>query len=269
MTTLAVATTEHLLLSATASLRRTSSLLSSNPRISIQRPLAGTWNSDNTSLFLVFADGIRRYSDRGAVEKVIFSSPDEEELQPCIIVRDNGSIIGAFSNKIAFFEPIPSSGDYAVVRTIDVHTSPITSLAISNDGTVLASASQTTVYIHTFESGSHTTLRGLPRLSEEPPLCTFSPHFRTKLIVGSGQVLYICDISRPSSPTKTIPLGSSANGDVVSLACSPYSNTLVAAACEGGSVHLVDLEKEKGYGSSPVRIHDSGTDLCEVDFSGW
>ena len=249
MTTLAVATTEHLLLPAASSLKRTSSLLSSNPKISIPRPLAGTWSPDNSTLFLVFSDSIRKYSNRGSTEEIIFSSSDEEELQACVVAKDNGTVIGALSNKIAVLESTPLSNEYNIVRTIDVHSSPVTSLAISNYGTVLASASQTAVYIHRLESGSHAALRGLPQSSEGPPLCALSPHFRTTLIVGSGQVLYVYDINRPSSPTKTVPLGSSANGDVVSLACSPYSKTLVAVACEGGTIHLIDFEKEKGYRS--------------------
>ena len=247
MTTLAVATTEHLLLSATASLKRTSSLPSSNPKIIIPRPLAGTWSSDNSTLFLVFSDGIRRYNDRGDMEDVIFSPPEEQELQACIVAKDDGTIICALSSRITVLESNPCSTDYAIAKAIDTHTFPVISLAISNDGAVLASASQTAVYIHKLGMDSHMALRGLPQSSEEPPLCTFSPHFRTKLVVGSGQVLYVYDINRPSSPTKTIPLGSGANGDVVSLACSPYSKTLAAVACEGGTVHLVDLEKEKGY----------------------
>jgi protein NEDD1 len=254
MTTLAVATTEHLLLSATASLKRMSSLLSPNPKISIPRPLAGTWSSDNSALFFVFHDGIRKYDDRGTVEEIIFSS-DEEELQACIVVKDNGTIISGLSNRIAIMKSTPSSNNYTIVETIDVHTSPVTSLAISNDGAVLASTSNSTVYIHNLGSGSHTALRGLPQSSEEPSLCTFSPHFGTKLIVGSGQVLYVYDVTRPSSPVKTIPLGGSANGDVVSLACSPYSKTLVAVACEGGTVHLVDLEKDKGHVLLLVQVH--------------
>jgi len=266
MTTLAVATTEHLLLSATASLKRTSSLLSSNPKISIPRPLAGTWSSDNSTLFLVFPDGIRKYSDKGATEDIVFSSPDEE-LQACIVAKDNGTVICALSNRITVLDFTPSSGDYAIVRTIDSHTSPVTSLAISNDGAALASTSQTAVYIHNLESGTHTVLRGLPQSSEEPSFCTFSPHLRTKLVVGSGQVLYVCDITRPSSPAKTIPLGSGANGDVVSLVCSPYSKTLVAVACEGGTVHLVDLEKEKGYVWLLVQIR-SHVDFG-IGFSRW
>jgi len=267
MTTLAVATTEHLLLSLTASLKRTSSLLSSGPKTLIPRPLAGTWSSDNSTLFLVFSDGIRKYGDRGAAEDVIFSPPEEEELQACIVAKDNSTIIGALSSKIAVLESNPCSSDYTIVKTIDIHTSPVISLAISKDGAVLASTSQTAVYIHTLGIDSHTALRGLPQSSEEPPLCAFSPHFRSKLIVGSGQVLYVYDVTRPSSPTKTIPLGSGANGDVVSLACSPYSKTLVAAACEGGTVHLVDLEKEKGYELPFVSIHDRA-DLG-IGFTRW
>ena len=267
MTTLAVATTEHLLLSATTSFKRTSSFLSSSPKISIPRPLAGTWSSDNSTLFLVFSNGIRKYNDRDSTEDTVFSSSGEEEFQACIAAKDNGTIICALSNRIAVLGSTPSSDDYAIVKTIDVHISPVTSLTVSNDGAVLASTSQTMVYIHNLESDSHTALRGLPQSSEEPSLCTFSPHFRTKLIVGSGQVLYVYDITRPSSPTKTIPLGSSANGDVVSLACSPYSKTLVAVACEGGTVHLVDFEKEKGYEPLAVQIRTRAD--FGIGFSRW
>lgn len=268
MTTLAVATTEHLLLPVAASLKRTPSLLSSNPRISIPRPLAGTWSPDNSAFFLISSDGIRKYNNRGSAERLIFSSLDGEELQACVVAKDDGTVIGALSNKIAILEPVPPSNDYKIVRTIDVHSSPISSLAISNDGTVLASASQAAVYIHKLEGGPHTALRGLPQSSEEPPLCILSPHFRTKLIIGSGQVLYVYDINRPSSPTKTIPLGSSANGDVISLACSPYSKTLVAVACEGGTVHLVDFEQEKGYKLLLAHIY-CNADLGSIDSSRW
>lgn len=266
MTTLALATTEHLLFPATVSLKRTSSLLSSNPQISIPRPLAGTWSSDNSTLFLVFSDGIRKYNDRGSTVDTVFSS-DEEGLQACIVAKDNGTIICALSNRIAVLGSTPLSGDYGIVKAISVHTSPVTSLAVSNDGAVLASTSQTMVYIHNLESDSHTPLRGRPQSSEEPSLCTFSPHIRTKLIVGSGQVLHVYDITRPSSPTRTIPLGSSANGDVISLACSPYSKTLVAVACEGGTVHLVDLEKEKGYGTLGVQIRARAD--FDIEFLRW
>ena len=216
--------------------------------------------------FLVFSNGIRKYSNGGSTQELIFSSSDKEELQACVVAKDNGTVICALSDKIAVLEPTPPSSNYNIAKTINVHWSPLTSLAISNDGTVLASASQTAVHIHKLETGSHTVLRGLPQSSEGPSLCTLSPHFPTKLIVGSDQVLYIYDINRPSSPTKTIPLGSCANGDIVSLACSPYSKTLVAAACEGGTIHLIDFEKEKGYKLLSY-IRDSA-DLGSLDFSG-
>ncbi|KAG6885299.1 hypothetical protein C0993_003460 [Termitomyces sp. T159_Od127] len=50
---------------------------------------------------------------------------------------------------------------------------------------------------------------------------------------------------RPSAPLKTITLNE-ASGDIVTVACSPFSKTLVAVATSSGYVGLIDLEKEKG-----------------------
>jgi protein NEDD1 len=42
-------------------------------------------------------------------------------------------------------------------------------------------------------------------------------------------------------------MNDASTGDIVAVACSPFSKTLVAVASSSGSVGLVDLDKEKGY----------------------
>jgi protein NEDD1 len=43
-------------------------------------------------------------------------------------------------------------------------------------------------------------------------------------------------------------------GKVVAVACSPYSKTLIAVACSGGYVALVDRDKELRYISYPASL---------------
>lgn len=56
----------------------------------------------------------------------------------------------------------------------------------------------------------------------------------------------IYDITRPSGPVRTITMSEAATGEIVAIVCSPYSKTLLAVACSGGSVSVVDLDKEQG-----------------------
>ncbi|KAK7694029.1 hypothetical protein QCA50_003605 [Cerrena zonata] len=50
---------------------------------------------------------------------------------------------------------------------------------------------------------------------------------------------------------------------IVAIACSPFSKTLIAVACSGGSIGLVDLDKEKGL----FRTLSLRTPLSSVSFS--
>jgi protein NEDD1 len=45
---------------------------------------------------------------------------------------------------------------------------------------------------------------------------------------------------------RSIALNEANSGDIIAIACSPFSKTLVAVATTGGYVVLIDLEKEKG-----------------------
>ncbi|EMD38240.1 hypothetical protein CERSUDRAFT_93771 [Gelatoporia subvermispora B] len=70
-------------------------------------------------------------------------------------------------------------------------------------------------------------------------------HTRTRLLVGCGAHVLVYDTSR-SLPTKSIALEKKRIGEIVAIACSPFSKSLVAVACSGGYVSLLDIEKEKG-----------------------
>jgi protein NEDD1 len=57
----------------------------------------------------------------------------------------------------------------------------------------------------------------------------------------------VYDTTRPSSPGKKIPMSEAVQGEICAIACSPFSKSLVAVATLGGSVAMIDLDKEKGY----------------------
>jgi protein NEDD1 len=59
--------------------------------------------------------------------------------------------------------------------------------------------------------------------------------------------MVIYDITRPSGPSRVTSIGDGVVGDVVAVACSPYGKTLIAVACNGGYIALVDLDKELRY----------------------
>ncbi len=134
-------------------------------------------------------------------------------------------------------------------NTFDTHKTPITSLSLSNDASLLASTSVRSIHVHNLTLASHTVLRGIPSGSDSITTCAFHPHLRTRLLVGLGSQLLVYDTTRPSGPAKIIDIDKDKKnlGQVVAVTCSPFSKTLVAVACSGGTVALVDLEKEKGY----------------------
>lgn len=122
----------------------------------------------------------------------------------------------------------------------------MTSLALSNDGSLLASTSANAVHVHNLSHGSHTSLRGLPAAVGNITTCAFHPHTRTRLLIGAGQHLLVYDTTRPSRPIKAVAVVDErdSSGEVVAIASSPFSKTLVAVACSGGLVSLLDLEKD-------------------------
>lgn len=206
------------------------------------KPTATVWSQDNAALFVAFAESIHEYTPLGSPINQLISSADSITS---LIAKDKGqTIIFAASNKVQILEY--GSGTGKITQTFTSHKSPINSLSLSNDSTLLASTSGSAVHIHNLTMNSHTVLRGFPQSAGQITTCSFHPHSRTRLLLGMGKQVMIYDTTRPSGPMKVIPMSDTSTGNIVALACSPFSKTLIAVATSGGYVGLVDLEKEKG-----------------------
>lgn len=150
-----------------------------------------------------------------------------------MVARDHACVVFSAGSKVHVLDSDQIS------QTFETHKGPVNSLSLSNDNTLLASTSPGAVHVHNLTLGSHTVMRGLANV--EISTCAFHSHSRTRLLVAAGKQLMVFDTTRPSGPMKTIIT----TGDIVAVACSPFSKTLVAAATSGGFVGLIDLEKEK------------------------
>jgi protein NEDD1 len=161
-----------------------------------------------------------------------------------LAVKDKGTLILSLGNAVHMVEHSSSaSSPTKIVQTLPLHPDedPIHALSLSHDSTLLTVASPGAVVVHNLALGTQTTLRGLPG---RVAVCTFHVHSRVRLLLGIGHKLVIYDITRPSGPSRITSIGDGRAGDVVAVACSPYSKTLLAVACSGGYVALVDLDKE-------------------------
>jgi protein NEDD1 len=65
-------------------------------------------------------------------------------------------------------------------------------------------------------------------------------------LLGVGREVVIYDSTRPSGPLRMIRIPGSSSGNIVSMAASPFSKSLVAAATSNGDIALVDLDKDNG-----------------------
>ncbi|EPS98984.1 hypothetical protein FOMPIDRAFT_1061004 [Fomitopsis schrenkii] len=241
-TMLAVATTSALCLADAQSLRRTTSIAPA--RAFHSPPTCHAWTPDNATLILGQAHSISRYDSTGTHTKTIYDdSTGEAGAITALVTKDRGNtVIFSAGSRVHVLDAHTSK----ISKTFDTHKAPVVSLALSNDATLLASASAGAVHVHNLTHGSHTVMRGIPT-GEPVTTCEFHPHARTRLLVGAGAQILVYDTTRPSGPLKTITIGTKkdASGEVVSIASSPFSKTLVAVACSGGTIALVDLEKEK------------------------
>ncbi|KAK7014919.1 WD40 repeat-like protein [Favolaschia claudopus] len=230
---LAVATTEQLLLVDPQTLKRPPSSLPSC--LSLLTPcIASTWSPDNTYLYLASANAIHQYNPTLNTLTDIYTS---DGVITHLVCKTTSSLVFATATSIHILE----AG--SITRTIVCDNAP-TSLTLSND--LIAWTSSETAHVYNLLSGSQTVLRGLSPESRRITTSTFHPHSRSKLLLGMGKCLTVYDTTRPSGPLKTIPMNDASTGDIISVACSPFSKTLVAVATGTGSVGLVDLDKEKG-----------------------
>lgn len=203
---------------------------------------ASAWATDNSVLYLSSAQQIARY-DPSSNQLEVLHVLEGDKIR-CLTARDPSAVIFCAGKTIYSLECGGS-----ITRVTEIFTSQkaeILSLSLSNDSTLLASASHSIIHVHDLALGSHTALRGI-YATERMVLCAFHPHTRTRLLVGTGKNLLVFDTTRPSSPLRTISLGEAIQGDIIALVSSPFSKTLVAVATSGGCVGLIDLDKEKGY----------------------
>ncbi|KZP17905.1 WD40 repeat-like protein [Athelia psychrophila] len=237
---LAVSTTEALSILDPATLKNPpESLLSAHPFS--EPPTASVWSQDNTALFVAFQDTIHQFSSAGLPVSHTFST---EEPITCLIAKEKGqSLVFGAGSSVHVLDYASGSGK--ISQTFASHKATVNSLSLSNDGSLLASTSSSSACVQNLSMSSHTILRGLPQAAPITT-CAFHPHSRTRLLLGMGKQVVIYDTTRPSGPLKLVALSDASSGDIVALACSPFSKTLVAVATSGGSVGLIDLDKEKG-----------------------
>jgi protein NEDD1 len=173
--------------------------------------------------------------------------PSDDDIGS-LAVKDKGTLILSMGSAIHILEHSSSaSSTTRIVQTLPAHpdSDPVHALSLSHDGMLLAAASAGAVIVHNLALGTQTALRRLPG---HVVVCTFHVHSRVRLLLGIGHELVIYDITRASGPSRVTSIGGGKMGDVVAVACSPYSKTLIAVACSEGYVALVDLDKELRYG---------------------
>ncbi|KAH7921383.1 WD40 repeat-like protein [Leucogyrophana mollusca] len=229
---LAIVTTDALCLADPAALKHPPTLLPTSKALPVPCR-ASTWSQH---LYLASSSSIHKYSPHEASLHQVYTST--EDITSIVAKHTGNAIIFAAANRVHVLE------SDRVSQMLESHKSPITALSLSNDSTLLASATTSAVHVHNLSLLSHTVLRGLP--PARITACTFHPHARTRLLLCVGTQVMVYDTTKPSGPIKTVQIGDSCNGEMVAIACSPFSKTLVATATSGGDVALIDLDKEKG-----------------------
>ncbi|KIK92307.1 hypothetical protein PAXRUDRAFT_830066 [Paxillus rubicundulus Ve08.2h10] len=215
--------------------------LSSFPVSSSLECSANAWSPDNSQLYLASSTSIKRYTlSEGLLEEVYSGS----NPVTCLAVKaGSNTVFFAAANKVWSVDCARSPGK--ACSSLEPHKSPVTTISMSNDGTLLASASTSAVLVHNLTLSSHTPLRGLPD-GTVVTCCMFHQHSRTRLLLGVGREVAIYDSTRPSGPLRLIRIPGGSSGNIVSMADSPFSKSLVAAATSNGDIALVDLDKDNG-----------------------
>jgi protein NEDD1 len=252
---LAILTTGHITITEHPALRRGPPTLPPSSSAPLSTYVSGVWSPDNGSLYVATKDSVTRYDPSGTFIKSLWPLPDGGHIPPdeigSLTVKDKGTLILSMGSAVHIVEHSSSaSSQTKIVQTLPAHPDPdpIHALSLSHDSTLLTVASATAVIVHNLALSTQTTLRGLPG---PVAVCTFHVHSRVRLLLGIGHKLVIYDITRASGPSRIASIGDGTAGDVVAVACSPYSKTLLAVACSGGYVALVDLDKELRYISQP------------------
>ncbi|KLO14878.1 hypothetical protein SCHPADRAFT_927543 [Schizopora paradoxa] len=218
----------------------------------------------NSRLYIATRGAIRQYDSTGHFEKAILNDPTISRDDPvsAIAVKTEEDVFLARRSKVCRLNCETGS----VEDVIDLNEALVSCLCLSKDAMRLAIAfsDQCTVLDISSEESSSATISGISAC----PAVSFHSH-SSRLLLISGRYLSAYDVSdlaesEPLDPTLRIPLGSSTSvKEVIGIACSPFSATLVAVACKGGAVFLVDLEREKG----PFKTLDMKASLSSIAFS--
>lgn len=252
---LAVATTSSLTIIDGASLKRHATSYDFRKTSVLASPIAHAWSPDNSALYLVSSDAIHSFSPSSCTFTLLYSSP-QTPLQPVLTLKDKSTLIFAQGSAIHLLSV--GSSTPQITRTLIGHSSPVTSLSVCNDTSLLASSSALgTLCVHNLVHNSLTVLKGIPTTpgsSLKTLICMFHPHVHTRVLVGIGKTLAVYDTTRPSGPLKSILLSEKGStgtipniGTIVAISCSPFSKTLTAVAFNSGFIALVDLEKDRPY----------------------
>ncbi|KZV88300.1 WD40 repeat-like protein [Exidia glandulosa HHB12029] len=211
--------------------------------------------ADAANVFVASPHGVAKYGRDSGVH--VFGHAADAESIGALCAADDGTVFSAQGNAILVHAP----GSAEPTQTLEGHSSSVTSLALSSDRTLLASTSKT-VYVHNLTSSSRTILRGLPCPNAFASCATFHPSRPTTLLVAISRQLVVYDVTKPTAPEKVVQIGGTAAGDIVALDCSPFSKSLLAVACAGGLVGIVDMDKEK----SLVKTIDMKTTITSLRF---
>ncbi|KAI6127691.1 WD40-repeat-containing domain protein [Pisolithus croceorrhizus] len=206
------------------------------PISSSLRCTLSAWTSDNSQLYLAVASHIKRYTISEGLLEDMYSGPD---TITCLALADKGDkVFFAAGNEVHVLDC-----NTDVSLALEDSKFPISSLALSNDSSLLALASESMVFVQHLTLSSRTSLHGLP--SGTVSCCIFHRHASTKLLLGIDRSVSLYDVTEPSGPSKTVKLRCS-SGHVVAIGSSPFSKTLIAVAVSNGDVALIDLNKEHG-----------------------
>lgn len=263
MSLLAISSTALFIADITASKRASLAL----KRIRLDsKPRAISWSTDNSTFFVATVDTIYSFlsSSPSSESAVIYVAPQGQTLQSILLCRDTSTVIFAQGPSIHL---LSLGTKPRVSNTLIGHSSPIVSLSLSNDGSLLASASLSgTLCIHNLNHNSLTLLKGFPVTTSTSKrlVCAFHSHNRTRVFVGCGRVFAIYDVTRPSNPIKTIKFSEiPLNSFILAIVSSPFSKPLLAVAFSSGQVALVDLEKDR----SLLKVLDVNTPITAMDFT--
>ncbi|KAF7440225.1 hypothetical protein PC9H_000569 [Pleurotus ostreatus] len=248
---LAVSTAGALLIAEPHSLKRDTV----TPLIDLSiSPNSCAWANGST-VYLSSDEAIYRYDCvAGSLDPVMsLAEPNSR-----VLVKDGSSLIVSDGRKVHVVDVKGKT-----TQTLESHTSVISSISLSNDASLLASATSAVVHVYNLATGSNSVLRGLALAGQSIGACAFHSHSRTRLLLGIGRQFVVYDTTRPSSPVKTIPLDTSSSGDINAISSSPFSKSLVAVSTTGGYLGLIDLEKEKGL----FRTLNLGVAVPSMSFS--